>query len=86
MHIDTATKTHAAEDRPAARRHASLTVYELMQLGLFRVGYVTQEASAGHGTEIVVHGANGMAIATVDSVERALDIADYLGLALVPVH
>jgi len=36
--------------------------------------------------DIVIHGADGNAIATVDKVELAVDLADRLGLALVPLH
>jgi hypothetical protein len=86
MQVDPIAGARAGEKRVAGGHGFSLTANELMQLGLFRVGYVTGVSSAGRGTEIVVHGANGMPIATVDSIEQALDLAEHLGLALVPVH
>lgn len=86
MRIDAVADGRPGEDLTAARHHLNLTANELMQLGLFRVGYVTEAMIAGRGVEITVHGANGMAIATANSIERAVDIADHLGLALVPLH
>lgn len=86
MRIDAIADSRPCEDLTAARHHFTLTANELMQLGLFRVGYVTEAMVAGRGVEIVVHGANGMAIATANSIEHAVDIADHLGLVLIPVH
>jgi hypothetical protein len=86
MQVDAIAGARPAEDRTARRHRFKLTAAELLQLGLFRVGYVTEVASPERGVDIVVHGANGMAIAAVDSIEHAVDIADHLGLALVPVH
>jgi hypothetical protein len=89
MRIDTsghAVETLPAEDRPAPRRSLSLTTAELLRLGLYRVGYVTVARSPSRDVNIVVHGADGMAVATADSVELAVDLADELGLILVPVH
>lgn len=89
MRIDTAghaVETLPAEDRPAPRRSLSLTTAELLQLGLYRVGYVTIARGPGGDANIIVHGADGMAVATADSVELVVDLADELGLILVPVH
>ena len=86
MQADPVAEARPGEHGTASRHGFNLTANELMQLGLFRVGYVTEVSSAGRGIEIVVHGANGMPIATVDCIERAVDLADHLGLALVPVH
>ena len=86
MQVDTVAGARSAEGRTDRRHRLNLTAAELLQLGLFRVGYVTEASSPGGGVDIVVHGANGMAIAAVDSIEHAVDIADHLGLALVPVH
>jgi len=58
----------------------------LLQLGLFRIGYLTAVPSTRGDMDIVIHGADGNAIATVDKVELAVDLADRLGLALVPLH
>jgi hypothetical protein len=74
-------------DDPITARHGSIpTTGELQQWGLFRVGYVTTRMSIGGGVDIVIYAANGLAVATTDSVERAVDLADELGLAIVPVH
>jgi hypothetical protein len=83
---DTVAETCLAEDPAAARHRLGPTTGELAQLGLFRVGYVTTTVSIGGGVDIVIHAANGMVVATTDSVERAVDVADQLGLAMVPVH
>jgi hypothetical protein len=86
MQADAVADTCLAEDRTAARYRLTPTTDELLQLGLFSVGYVTTRASTGGGVAIVIHAANGMVVATTDNVERAVDLADQLGLAMVPVH
>jgi hypothetical protein len=74
------------DEDPAPRRRISLTAGELLQLGVNRVGYVTAITRLGGEVEIVIHAANGMPISRADSVEHAVDLAEHLGLALVPVH
>jgi len=63
-----------------------LTISEFLQLGLFRVAYLTQVADEDGTTSIVLHGADGMTVAAVETVELAEDLAEQLGLALVAVH
>ena len=86
MEVDRVAETRQRKDLITPRQHFSLTPNELMQLGLFRVGYVTEVSGPGRSTQLIVHGANGMPIATVDSVEHAINVAEHLGLSLVPVH
>jgi hypothetical protein len=74
------------DDCPAPQRRVSLTAGELLQLGVNHVGYVTAVTRLGGEVEIVIYAANGMTIAKADSVEHAADLANHLGLALVPVH
>lgn len=86
MQVNTVTKAHPAVDRAVPPRRLDLTAFELLQLGLFRIGYVTDGRNTDGGPGIVIHGANGMAIARADNVEHAVDLAVQLDLTLVPVH
>ncbi len=79
-------ETRPAEVRTVPRHRLRLTTDELRQLGLFRVGYLTRAASAIGNTDIIIHGADGVAITMVDSVELAMNLAGQHGLAVVPVH
>lgn len=88
MQVDTigrAVGTLPAGGCRTPRHGPTLTTSEFLQLGLFRVAYLTQVTS-GDGVNIVVHGADGMAVAVVDTAELAIDLTDQLGLALVAVH
>jgi hypothetical protein len=78
--------TEQVEDHAARGRRFSLTQFELLQLGMFHVGYVRAVTSDSGDVEIVVHGADGQAVAEADSIEFAAEAADELGLALVAVH
>ena len=69
-----------------ARRRPSFTISEFLQLGLFRVAYLTEVNDEDGTVNIVLHGADGMAIAAVETTELAIELADQLGLALVAVH
>ncbi|HUB43411.1 MAG TPA: hypothetical protein VMB73_00370 [Acetobacteraceae bacterium] len=73
-------------DHPVRRRRAELTTSEFLQLGLFRVAYLTDVQDDDGTSNIVIHGADGMAIMTVETVERAAEFANELGLGLVAVH
>jgi hypothetical protein len=86
MQVDTIAQTRPIEERTATRQHLNLSTFDLLQLGLSRVCYVTEATNAGGRVEIVVHAANGMAVAKADSVDQAVELADHLGLALVAVH
>lgn len=89
MRVDTFGQDAMArqtQDRTAREQCVSLTTAELLRLGLSRIGYVTAVISPGGGADIVIHGADGMTVARANSVELAVDFADQLGLALVPVH
>jgi hypothetical protein len=83
--INSHVGTDPVEDRAAPRRF-SLTQFELLQLGMFHVGYVRTVTSDRGDVEIVLHGADGQAVAEADSIEFAAEAADELGLALVAVH
>jgi hypothetical protein len=89
MRVDTFGRealAHQAEDHNTPRHCMNLTTAELLRLGLFRVGYVTVAAGASGDIDIVIHGADGMTVATANSVTLAVDRAYQLGLTLVPVH
>jgi len=63
-----------------------LSISEFLQLGLFRVAYLTQVVDEDGTTSVVLHGADGMAVAAVETVALAEELAEQLGLALVAVH
>jgi hypothetical protein len=90
MHVDTFggdATTCQATDRPTAPRHRfSLTAAELLRLGLSQVGYVTAAMNGGRLVNIVIRGADGTAVATAEDLEHVVEIAEQLGLVLVPVH
>jgi hypothetical protein len=89
MHSNATTSnqgTRLTEDRATARARFTLTQSELLQLGMFRVGYMRAVTGDGGETEIVIHGADGRPVVHADSVEFAADAAGELGLALVAVH
>jgi len=76
-----------ALDREAAARDGPvLTTSEFRQLGLSRIGYLMAVIKARGDTDIVIQGADGLTVARADSVDNAMDLADQLGLTLVPVH
>ena len=89
--MDMMTLARTAEFLPGAdhlarRRHRHLTISEFLQLGLFRVAYLTAVRDDDSTSTVVVNGADGMAIAAVDTVDCARELANELGLVLVAVH
>lgn len=74
------------DSRPAAPQRPRFTTSEFLQLGLFRVAYLTRVPGHDGKTEIVIHGADGMAVAVVETGDLAAELAEQLGLMLVPVH
>jgi hypothetical protein len=74
------------DSRPAAPRRPHFSTSEFLQLGLFRVAYLTRVNGHDGTTDVVIHGADGMAVAVVDTGDIASDLAEQLGLRLVPVH
>jgi hypothetical protein len=62
------------------------TTSEFLQLGLFRVAYVTRVCGHDGATDVVLHGADGMAVAVVENGGLASELAEQLGLTLVSVH
>jgi hypothetical protein len=75
---------HPAE--PDATRHRfNLTQDELQRLGMFRIAYLVGTRSPD-GFQVVIHGADGMAVATADTIASAVQLSQELGLALVAVH
>ena len=89
MRIDTFGREAPAQqagDHNTSRHCLDLTAAELLRLGLSQVGYVTVAASASGDLDIVIHGADGMTVASAKSVAVAVDLAYQLGLTLVPVH
>jgi len=73
-------------DHRARRQRPHLTTSEFLQLGLFRVAYLTAIQDDDGMSGVVIHGADGMAITVVDTVDRAEELANDLGLVLVAVH
>jgi len=88
--MDMMTLARTAEFLPtdhASQRHAQrLSICEFLQLGLFRVAYLTQVEDDDGTVNVVVHGADGMAVAAVATTELAAELAEQLGLMLVPLH
>ena len=82
---DTAGILPGANYQALARR-PDLTISEFLQLGLFRVAYLTQVPDEDGAVNVVLHGADGMAVAAVETMELAVELADHLGLALMEVH
>lgn len=68
------------------RRGPHLTISEFLQLGLFRVAYITTVQDDDGASGVVLHGADGMAVTAVDTAETAEELANGLGLVLVAVH
>lgn len=75
-----------ADNRPTAPDRPRFTTNEFLQLGLFRVAYLTQVSGQDGTIDVVLHGADGLAVAVLDSRDMAVDLADQLGLMLVAVH
>jgi len=73
-------------DRPGRRHRPDLTIAEFLQLGLFRVAYLTAAQDEDGMAGVVIHGADGMTVTAVDSEEHAEELAEQLGLVLVAVH
>ena len=73
-------------DHPARRHRPCLSTSEFLQLGLFRVAYLTRVTDEDGTDNVVLHGADGMAVAAVETVELAEELADQLGLALIAAH
>ena len=74
------------DNRPAPPPHPRFTTSEFLQLGLFRVAYLTRVTGHDGLTDVVIHGADGMAVAVVDTGDMAADLTEQLGLMLVSVH
>lgn len=74
------------DSRPAALRRPRFTTSEFLQLGLFRVAYLTRVPGHDGNTDVVIHGADGMAVSVVETGDLASDLAEQLGLMLVSVH
>jgi hypothetical protein len=73
-------------DHPGRPHRPRLTNSEFLQLGLFRVAYLTAVEDEDGISGVVLHGADGMAITSVDAAEGAAELATELGLVLVAVH
>ena len=73
-------------DHQTARHRPRFTTGEFLQLGLFRVAYLTEVSDEDGTVNIEIHGADGMAVAALETVELAVELADQLGLALVAAH
>ena len=77
-----------AYGKGADRRTASLrqmTVDQLLDLGTSRVAYLRLGMWDGERLFALI-GADGVPLATVDSVETAVEIAAEHGLAFISVH
>lgn len=62
-----------------------MTSEQLRQLGINQVAYVRACIREGHPL-FLVHGADGIAFATVDDLEHAVEIAAEQGFEFVTVH
>lgn len=71
---------------PAPQSRPRFTPDEFLQLGLYRVAYVTRARGHDGATDVVLHGADGMAVAVVEDGGLASELAEQLGLMLVSVH
>jgi hypothetical protein len=77
-----------AYGKGADRRTASLrqmTVDQLLDLGTSRVAYLRTGMWDGERLFALI-GADGVPLATVDSVETAVEVAAEHGLAFISVH
>ena len=89
MRVDTvarATGTQPSGNAAPPAHRPRLTVSEFLQLGLHRVAYLVRAVDATGTEEFVVHAADGMAIAALESEELAMELAEGLGLRLIGVH
>lgn len=89
--MQTGTRTQAAEGLasgklPGTTDRQSLSIGEFLQLGMFRLAYLTRVKGHDGQVDLVIHGADGMAVAVVDTAEMAADLGEQLGLSLVSVH
>jgi hypothetical protein len=74
---------------PTASRRVSvrsLSQAEFRALGLSLVAYVTGPRTDDGEANYVIHGADGIAVAVVDDLHVAEELAEQLGLRLVTVH
>jgi len=81
---DTADRTISPPvDRPDIRH---LTAGQFRLLGLTRIAYLTGLLTGDGSVNYVVRGADGEAVAVVEQLEDALELAIDRGVMLVAVH
>ncbi len=63
-----------------------LTVAQFRVFGVTKVAYVTVSQDADDTPAYTMRGADGVVVANFDDVDLVFEIANHLGLAVVPVH
>jgi hypothetical protein len=84
--IGTADTGSLAQPMMAPFDVRSLTSTQLRWLGLAQIAYVTAGRASDGLADYVMRGADGVTVAAFDELDLVLEVADRLGLALVPVH